>query len=288
MRRLIINADGFGFAPGVNSGIVETFRAGLVKSTSCVVNFPFIEDLPDAAAEFPSVSFGVHLNLSVGRPISPLDRIPTLVSLSGTFWGPHFTRRLLTGRIRSTEIELELTAQFQRMIDLGVRPTHWDGHQNKHLFPLFHGIGMRVAKSFGVTKLRSHRRYLVTKKDSNRRRSLSSYYLSHPKQILTHLAARVQTLRARRNGFRTADRLITPGYVDQNQKAMAETWLMIAEILPVGVSEIYCHPGYPDEHLRSHAAYVEERASEIEVLCSLELSGVFAKQGIELISFNDL
>ena len=37
---LIINADDFGFAPGVNRGIVEAHEAGTLSSASMMVNTP--------------------------------------------------------------------------------------------------------------------------------------------------------------------------------------------------------------------------------------------------------
>lgn len=52
-RFLIINADGYGFTPGVNAGIVETFEAGLVTSTSCTPNFGFLGRLAMSSGAFP-------------------------------------------------------------------------------------------------------------------------------------------------------------------------------------------------------------------------------------------
>ena len=40
MKRLIINADDFGLSPGVNRGIVEAFREGILTSTTMLVNMP--------------------------------------------------------------------------------------------------------------------------------------------------------------------------------------------------------------------------------------------------------
>jgi len=66
-------------------------------------------------------------------------------------------------------------AQIQRMIDLGVQPTHWDGHQNKHLYPPFFFAAMRVAKKRGILRLRTHRRYLFLQNATQRRRRLAAY-----------------------------------------------------------------------------------------------------------------
>lgn len=75
-RRLIINADGFGFTYGINRAIRECAVAGTVTSTSCVTNFPAISEVRELQDDFPHLSIGVHFNLTVGRPVLPPDRVP--------------------------------------------------------------------------------------------------------------------------------------------------------------------------------------------------------------------
>ena len=130
MRRLIVNADGFGFAPGVNRGIEEAVAQSVVLGTSCVVNFCAIEELPAFAARWPQVGAGRHFNLSVGRPLSDPSRVRTIVDSDGVFLGDRLPRRLLSGAVDRGDIRRELRAQVERMVGLGVRPSHWDGHQN--------------------------------------------------------------------------------------------------------------------------------------------------------------
>ena len=154
MRRLIVNADGFGFTEGVNRGIVEAVEGGLVHSTSCVVNFPAIEELPAFAAHWPHVSPGVHFNLSVGRPVCDPGQVRTLVDGEGLMFGDRLPRRLLTGAVEREHIRRELRAQLGRMVTLGVTPTHWDGHQNKHLYAPFFQEALAVARSGGVRRMR--------------------------------------------------------------------------------------------------------------------------------------
>ena len=40
MKQLIVNADDFGRAPGVNRGILEAYEAGIVTSTTVMINYP--------------------------------------------------------------------------------------------------------------------------------------------------------------------------------------------------------------------------------------------------------
>jgi hypothetical protein len=114
------------------------------------------------------------------------------------------------------------------------------------------------------------------------------YYLRNPQRMLTHSAGTVLAHSAKSNGIAMADRLISPGYADSSHKSHLNSWLQIAQALPDGTNEIYCHPGYPDQALRKYASYVEPRLTEVRVLTSNELKAMFEACHIKLISFNDL
>lgn len=287
-RRLIVNADGFGFTTGINRGIWEATRHGIVTSLSCNTNFPGIADLPSFVREFPHISIGVHLNPIVGHPVSDPATVSSLVRADGRFWAGDFTRRLLCGNIRSDELARELAAQIAVVQRMGVTVTHWDSHQNKHLYPRYFTIALEVAGSVGIRCMRTHDRQLLEGGSRARHGRLLRYYLGHPRRLATHALARVQMQRARRAGFLMADRLLTPGYLDGSHKTMESTWLRLVKHLPVGTSEVYCHPGYADEALRQHAYYVDERRAEIEVLCSHRLRAAVERHGVELVSFAHL
>jgi predicted glycoside hydrolase/deacetylase ChbG (UPF0249 family) len=61
--------------------------------------------------------------------------------------------------------------------------------------------------------------------------------------------------------------------------------LEIVAGLPVGITELGCHPAAADG---LHSAYAKERIDELSTLCSPGLKAALAAEGIELRSFNDL
>lgn len=284
MRRLIINADGLGFTPGVTAGIRETVKFGIVKSASAVPNFEAASEIGGFAQEFPQVSIGIHLNLSVGRPVTDPIRVRSLVNPeTGEFWGNDLPIRLMTGRVRYDEMVTELGAQVRRLQDMGVVLTHIDGHQNKHLYPPFFSAALHVAQKVGIRCIRSHRRFLTGSLVKR-----IGYYSRHPQRVVTHLSGWILTGYAGRKGLYSADRLISPGYADTSRKFLLQSWMDLIHTLPTGTSEIYCHPAYPDDQLRQYASYVEPRRAEVEILTSEELKAAFQAAGVELISFYDL
>jgi len=287
-RRLIINADGYGFTPGVNRGIVRTFEAGMIKSTSCTPNFGFLSGAGALARRFPDVSFGIHFNLSVGRPLTDPRDVPTLVGNDGCFVGSRLIYRICAGRVRLAEAVRELTAQAAVLADQGIRISHWDGHQNKHLWPLYFEAGCEVAKRFGIRAIRCHRRLMYGNAGAISCAKAWRFYSRHPAHIFSHAGGRWRTSQAERRGFVRADSLISPGYTDDSSKDVRSFWETLARTLSQGSHEIYCHPAEPDELLRANATYVEQRAAELELLTDSAIRRLFGDAGIELISFHEL
>ena len=95
MKQLIVNADDFGRAPGVNRGILEAYEAGIDTSTTVMINYPdAAPGLEQALAKAPDLGIGLHLNLTAGYPVLPAERIPSLVKEDGQFvhsrdWAGH-------------------------------------------------------------------------------------------------------------------------------------------------------------------------------------------------------
>ena len=288
MRKIIINADGFGFTKGINQAIFEVAKVGSISSVSCNVNFPYIEDITDFSKAFSNISIGLHLNINVGKPILNPKEIPSLVDENGEFWNQKFTRRYLLGKIKFKDIYKELCAQVEKLLSYNVNISHLDGHQNKHLYPGYFGKVLKIGKKYNIQKIRCHRRYLFIYPNKQRFSKLAKYYLLNPKRILSHLFARYQMLYARMKGFKMADRLITPAYLGNSYKYQEKTWIDIIQSCPIGVNEIYCHPGYPDDELRKYAKYVDERLIETEILKSDVIKNCLLKENVDLISFNEL
>lgn len=60
--------------------------------------------------------------------------------------------------------------------------------------------------------------------------------------------------------------------------------IAILEALPAGVTELGCHPGYPDG---LNAWYRDERVQEVSTLCDPEVRETIKRLGIQLVSFQE-
>src|ERR1700677_5242957 len=119
MKRLIINADDFGLAPGVNRAIVELQQAGALSSTTLMATGPYFSPAVYMAFAQPGLAVGCHVVLVDGSPCLRPVEVPSLLdphdSSSFRVTVRSFVSDLLRGRIRGKEIEAEAIAPIRRL-----------------------------------------------------------------------------------------------------------------------------------------------------------------------------
>jgi chitin disaccharide deacetylase len=112
MKYLVVNADDFGASAGVNRGIVEAHRHGIVTSTSLMVGQPHSEQAARLARECPALSVGLH----------------AVVDGDG--------RQLGSDADDAGAARVALEGQLERFTGLlGCKPTHLDSHHHVHMRP---------------------------------------------------------------------------------------------------------------------------------------------------------
>lgn len=128
MKRVIINADDFGWDAGVNQAIRELFQRGLISSTSCLTNMPAWPQAAEFLRQHPEYGAGVHLVFNDGEPVLPPEQVPALVNAQGRF----LDDRRIQWSLRpgtTQQLRAELRAQIERFIqDAGRPPDHIDNH----------------------------------------------------------------------------------------------------------------------------------------------------------------
>ncbi len=126
MKFVIFNADDFGYTGGINRGIAESHRRGVVTSATLIVNGRATEEAVQMAAEMPDLSVGLHVNFT--------NEAQRLVE----FDDPEVARA-------------ELRRQFDRFADLfGRLPTHLDSHQHVHRSEVCRPLFQQLASEHGI------------------------------------------------------------------------------------------------------------------------------------------
>lgn len=266
-RRLIVNADDYGLCRGVNTGIIEAAERGVVTSASMMVNLQGFDDAVLRARSCPSVSLGLHLNLTTGRP---LTSAPSLTQRkTGEFHPlPVLIAKASLGRVDSSEVANECKAQIDRMIGAGIRPTHLDSHRHVHIHPAFWPAVLQAAASRNVSNVRVPCEPL--------RINAADWRATLKKTGL------LVSTRLSRRGMGDHAAIHFFGVSLQGGNPFAARLFALIPDLPAGMTELMTHPGYADASLSEHDGYTWQREEELRVLCSGGLRDLLARSGIEL------
>lgn len=252
--RLIVNADDFGYTPGVTRGVLAAHRDGIVTATTLMANAPDTEDAARQARGVPSLDVGVHLVFTYGRPLSDPARVRSLVTAGGTF--PRVSEVLARRDARAEEVLTEARTQYERARSLlGREPTHLDTHHWVHDVPAIEEGVTALARETGAA-VRSH--------DAEQRD------------------------RFRAAGMRTPDRFIRefqgPRPIDTD--ALVSLLERIAS--DGGSAELMCHPGIPDEALLRGSSYAADRGIELATLTARVVRETIERLGIAPVDFRSL
>lgn len=287
MKNLIVNADDLGWTEGVNRGILDAFRGGIVTSTSLLANGSAFAEAIKVATSAPRLGVGVHLNLSDGAPTADRESVTSLLNEDGCFAdGPE---SLLWKRARRSlvldEVEEEWDAQIQKVRDAGVQPTHLDGHKHVQMLPGMFEIALRLAKRHGIGAIR------VSLEASSLRSSLSAGESQNSGMVVKQglqarglkLLARDARKQAARMGIATADYFCG---IAQTGELTLEGVEQLLKALPEGTTELMCHPGYADDALQETATRLQaSRQKELEILTDTRIRNLVASRGIRLIDY---
>ena len=143
-RRLIVNADDFGLAPGVSAGILAAHRHGIVSSTTLLATVA-IDDESVRALRDSGLGVGLHVNLTLGRPLSGGR---SLVDGDGRFVRD---ARHAAARANAVDVEREVAAQIEKFESIAKRPpTHLDTHHHVGLLVPVAEVVIDAARRLGV------------------------------------------------------------------------------------------------------------------------------------------
>ena len=287
MRNLIVNADDLGWTDGVNRGIADAHRNGIVTSASLLANGAAFASGVEIARTTPGLGVGVHLNLSDGEPVADRELVTTLLNDRGELENRPETLLLRLARrsVSLNEIEQEWEAQIEKVRGVGIDPTHLDGHRHVQMLPGLFEIVLRLAKRHGVAAVR------ISHEESSLRAALSAGAKQKGTVVMKQgvqarglkLLAPDAREQAERAGLATVDYFCG---IAQTGELTREGVLRLIEILPEGTTELMCHPGYVDADLAKSATRLQaSRQTEVAILTDTHIRNLVASQGIRLVDY---
>ena len=253
IQKLIVNADDFGFDDETVDWTIKGFELGKITSATVMAGMTATARAVEYAKSHPQFSFGVHLCLVDGKPISDPTKIPSMIDpRTGKLWTTRqFIIRNFLGLVKVEDIKTEMKAQIESLKAMGLKISHVDGHGHNHRLP--QSIrALQELQAEGVI--------------GDKVRRCQNLYFGKP-GLLGRLINGPMQKRLDQSFKMTDYFLMTAGHTQD------EKWFSKAVAnLPDGVTEIGIHPGKTEEW----------RRIDCEDCLSCDLLGV------ALTNFNDI
>ena len=263
-RVLIVNCDDFGMHDAVNAAVVESIENGIASSCSLMVPCPGAAHAMRLLRERPHIPFGIHLALIRDMPgyrwgpAADRDDVPSLLD-PGTnelYIDTPVQRAALLAKARLPEVERELRAQIDAVVDAELAPTHLDWHcvadgGRADIFDL----AITLAEEYGLA---------------------ARVWVEHRRR------------KAREQGRPVVDNLFLDSYtVSLDDKAA--TYQRMLRNLPPGLSEWAVHPAQAtDVWQEIEPASWRVRQTDYAFLTSAQARETLDEEGITVIDYRPL
>jgi predicted glycoside hydrolase/deacetylase ChbG (UPF0249 family) len=273
--RLIVNADDYGHTPGVSAWIRKAHMEGIVSTTTTMMNHAdAVPALEIAREECPRLGVGVHLIMTEGHPVRPVETVSTLVQPTGTFYN---TRELTqyVPQMDPAQLRDEFRAQIEKFLATGATLDHLDSHHHAvYGYDKTLQIVFDLAEEYGVPIRHPFAGY-----------SRCYWNGAFDEQLAT-------TFRSFAIPLMDSGRVRYPDHVNcdfYDTMATIDNLLSILDALPDGSThELMVHPGITDDEIMRMSSYNAMRQQELAVLTDPRAKAKLDERGIQLITFREL
>jgi predicted glycoside hydrolase/deacetylase ChbG (UPF0249 family) len=289
-KLLIVNADDYGQAKGINIGIIEGHLRGIITSTTIMASGKSLDDGVARLKDAPNLGLGCHLVLIGETPVAKTSQIRSLLNSKGEFPKTltDFMWSMTTGQAKYSEIVIELRSQLDKLFNLGLTISHCDSHKHSHAHPKVLDAVIQVAEEYKIKYIRKPFEHCKVNQ-------LQEMFGKYPGLGITKKYLLSRMLDYYHSIFLKQIKKTSLCYPDYFHGFIA-TGSLTTKTLPKlltqiksGVSELMCHPARLDEELnRTYTRLKESRESELTALVSEEALRIIKSESIKLVSFHEL
>jgi predicted glycoside hydrolase/deacetylase ChbG (UPF0249 family) len=272
LRTLVVTADDVGLHPGLTLGALRAHDQGIVTACSVVATGNALDDAVERLRDRPGLDAGVHLTFVGERPLSPPDRVRSLLGADGAFLPGFraFAARYFLGGIDGAELEAELRAQIEKLLAAGLRLVHANSHQHLHVLPRVFETVLKLAEEYRIPWVR-------VPSDPAATLSLRALEIG----ILNGIGRQARR-RLEGGAVRAANR--TVGILDAGRLTPERLARVLKDVK--NVTELVCHPGIGDAALEAAYGWGYGWDRETAALCDPGIRKALQDGGIGVSGFS--
>ena len=273
---LILHADDIGMCEEANTSAYSYLENKQIQSAAIMVPCPSAKDAILWAAKNPNMDVGLHLTLTSEWKTYRWGSVEDPNKVSGLLDSERKMWRSVEEVVKNAtpqEVELEIRAQIEKAISLGMKPSHIDTHMGTlYGSPEFVEVFLKVAEEYNIPA--------------------NAIELSVP-QVVEHF---------RKAGYPITDEVIKTmaNYslpkVDffssvpkgKTYEEKRENFFNHVKEIPAGLTEIIFHPSVESENLKTITNSWQQRVWEAEMFADPVVKKFFSEEEIIFTTWKEI
>lgn len=154
-KLLIIHADDLGMAHSENAATIDAIKNGVVNSTSIMMPCAWSTEAGILAQELPDLDIGIHITLTNEwhtykyGPVASISEVPGLIGPDGFMYKDCAS---VAQNASPEEVEVEMRAQIEAALKIGIKPTHLDSHMGCVFYgrPEYLKSYLKLGEEYGI------------------------------------------------------------------------------------------------------------------------------------------
>jgi len=273
---LLLHCDDAGMCEEANIAVQSYVLKGDVLSAAVMMPCPNAEEMVEWAKKHPTADIGVHLTLTSEwkkyrwTTITDPKKVPGLIDSEGKMW--HDVPDVVM-HASPKEVETEIHAQIDKMIQMGYKPTHLDTHMGTlYGSPEFAKVFFETAVKYNIPANAID----LSDKDVAEHYRAAGYPINE--EMIKYLEAyplpKLDNFTSAPDG---------KSYEDKR-----ENFIKLVQSLKPGLTEIIFHPSILTENMKSITGSAQQRAWEAQLFSDPVVKQFFKDNEIEITTWTEI
>ncbi|MCE4562797.1 polysaccharide deacetylase family protein [Maribellus sp. CM-23] len=273
---LLLHCDDAGMCEEANIAVQAYVLKGDITSAAVMMPCPDAEEMVEWAKTHPQADIGVHLTLTSEwktyrwGPLTQAEKVPGLIDPQGKMWPE--VRDVVT-HASPNEVEIEIRAQIDKMIELGHRPSHIDTHMGTlYGSAEYVRVFMKIAEEYGIPA------NAIDLSDPE----VVAYYKKAGYPITDDVIDILKEYRLPKlDNFSS----VPSGKTYEEKR---DNFFKLVQSLKPGLTEIIFHPSIVTDNMKTITNSWQQRGWEAEMFSDPVVKQFFADNNIELTNWTGI
>ncbi|MBQ4122545.1 ChbG/HpnK family deacetylase [bacterium] len=252
MKKVIINADDFGYSNSTNEAIMLGHKEGIITSASLIVNMDgFDHAINQIFPQTKTLDLGFHFNITEGMCLS---NSPLLCDKNG-----HFNNGFISALIKSTDkkfinaVEVEFRLQIEKILK-SINISHIDSHRHIHAIPPIFNLIVKLAKEYNIKFIRTQKEvpYIVPSKTLDMK-----FYANILKSIVLNSLSNINKYPYTNDKFIG---ILYTGYMDENSILQGLKTIKTQ----TEITEIIIHPTINPSNVNNYKEFMAIKSPKLK------------------------